>query len=151
MCQRQYYLIDLPVAPYSSETRLIVTTASPKPIRENVERFARYFLREMHFGGLQFEAGETPESLGFKRYKAYLFAAQDHYVGAVCFRYRDDQNRVVPWLFDWMWIHPYFRHQGILSRAWPEFVREIGQFRLAQPVSPHMEQFLRKIGWCEVP
>lgn len=152
MVQKRHYLIDLPVARYSSEPRLLtVTTATPKPLREHVERFARYFLREMHMGSLQFEAAETPASLGFREYKAYLFAAQDRYVGAACFRYRSEQNVEVPWLFDWLWLHPYFRHKGLLSFAWPAFIREVGKFRLAQPVSLHMQMFLRKVGWCEAP
>lgn len=147
---QQHYLIDLPITRYSLETRHeIITVKSAKTLREHVERFSRYFLREMHFGSLQFEAAETLESLGFTEYKAYLFAAQDRYIGAACFRYRDDQNETFPWLFDWMWIHPYFRHKGVLSYAWPEFVCEIGQFRIAQPASLHMKQFLSKIDWRE--
>ena len=152
MSQKRHYLIDLPATQYSSEPKLAtVTTASPKRLREHVGRFAQYFLREMHRGALQFEASETPASPHFTEYKAYLFTDQDRYVGAACFRFRNDQDTSIPWLFDWLWIHPYFRHKGLLSRAWPKFVREIGQFRLAQPMSLHMQQFLRKIGWRETP
>ena len=115
-------------------------------LRQHVERFARYFLREMHTGGIQFEALETPASPGYVEYKAYLFLSEDRYVGAGSFRFRNDQSTEVPWLFDWLWLHPYFRHKGLLSFAWPQFARDVGAFRLAEPISFHMQLFLKKIG-----
>ena len=143
-----YYVIDLPEAAYSSELRVEpVIPSSSKELREHVERFARYFLREMHTGGIQFEAGEIPESTGYVPYRAYLFAVQDRYIGAGCFRERGDEDSDVPWVFDWLWFHPYFRSRGHLSRAWPVLVSEIGRFRLAYPLSHAMKAFLQKVGW----
>jgi hypothetical protein len=148
MSPQSYYRIDLPATGWSFKPRLVkVVPSSAKSLRQHVERFARYFLREMHFDGIQFEAAETPQSLGYVPYKAYLFAAQDRYIGAGCFRYREDQDAKIPWLFDWMWLHPYFRREGHLTQAWPALLQEFGTFRLGHPLSISMEAFLRKVGW----
>ena len=156
MSPQSHYRIDLPAARWSENLRLLtITTSSAKALRNHVERFARYFLREMGFSGIQFEAAETPQSEGFVPYKAYLFAVKGRYIGAGCFRYRIDQDASVPWLFDFLWLHPYFRHRGYLTRVWPELLKEFDTFgnaqpfRLAQPLSLPMQNFLCKPGWKE--
>jgi hypothetical protein len=144
---RRHYLIDLPAAPYTGVPRLVpVRATSLKAQRCHVERFARYFLREMHMGGMQFEAAEAPSSEGFVEYRAFLIQFQDRFVGGGCFRYRVDQDEVKPWLFDWLWIHPFFRHRQVLTRVWPELRSYVGEFRLAHPLSLHMKNFLTKVG-----
>ena len=144
---QRFYLIDLPTAPRSSSGPLVpVSVQSPKPFRAHVERFARYFLRELHTGGIQFEAAETEVTVGHMPYKAFLFAREGYFVGATCFRYRDDQDAAVPWLFDWIWIHPFCRRRGVLGQCWSELNAQVGKFRLAQPVSLHMQGFLSKVG-----
>lgn len=50
--------------------------SSPKALRVHAERFARYFVREMHFGSIQFEAAEVPSSIGFVPHRAFLFARE---------------------------------------------------------------------------
>ncbi len=166
MSPRLRYRIDLPMAAWSSSLCLVeVEPTARKALREHVERFARYFMHEMHFNGIQFEAAESPHSVCYVRYKAFLFAAQGRYVGAACFRYRDDQDPLVPWLFDWLWLHPFVRRRGHLTRAWPQFIQtfngldaqlEAGAsshgdscrpFRLAHPLSSSMAAFVSRIGW----
>jgi hypothetical protein len=147
---RSYYLINLPGAPFSSDVEMVeVVPSSSKTLRTSVERFARYFLREMHFGSIQFEAAETPDTLGFIPYKAFLFANQGRYIGAGCFRHREDQSHLRPWLLDWLWLHPFCRRQGNVTRAWPKLHNAMGEFRCAKPLSVSMERFLAKIGWQE--
>ena len=142
----RYYHIDLPsTRHYVSSPRLIaVETRSAKELREHVERFARYFLRELG-GSLQFEASESDSSRGYVPYKAFLVARESHYVGAACFRHRSDQDPAVPWLFTWLWIHPFSRRKGALSAVWSELNAQVGPFRLAPPVSIHMQAFLAKL------
>jgi hypothetical protein len=143
-----YFLIDLPKTEYTTQFRVEpVLPSSTREQRECVERFARYFLRERHTGGLQFEAAEASSTLGFVPYQAYLFSIQDRYIGAGCFRHRGQESPDTPWVFDWIWIHPYFRSQGYLTAAWPVFVSTFGRFRLAYPLSRSMSGFLAKIGW----
>ena len=142
----RYFHIDLPDAPYTARPTLVpVGPQSSIDLRDEVERFARYFLREMHTGGIQFEASETEQSPWHVPYKAFLLAREGNYVGAACFRYREDQDKVVPWLFDWLWIHPFCRHKGILTAVWGELNTQVGAFRLAQPISAHMQAFLGKV------
>ena len=165
---KSYFRIDLPAAAFSASLRIErVEPTTRKALREHVERFARYFLREMHFNGLQFEAAESPQSVGYVPYRAFLFSLQGRYIGAGCFRLRDDQDPVVPWLFDWLWLHPYVRRKGHLSCAWPELIKafdapdpgtepgSLGDddrrpFRLAKPISPAMTGFLERIAWNEL-
>lgn len=147
MPQHSHYRIDLPRKTYSSKpTAVVVTPSSPKSNRNHVERFARYLLREMHYGGIQFEAVEQPTSIGYVPYRAYLFSAEDRYVGAACFRFKPDHCPQTPWLFDWVWLHPYFRRQGHLAALWPDLTPQFGQFRLSEPISPAMQNFLLKHG-----
>jgi hypothetical protein len=96
-----------------------------------------------------FEASEEATSIGFKPYKAFLFHSQDRFVGAACLRYRKDQSEDTPWLFQWLWIHPYFRRRGVLTHTWPELKEQAGQFRLSEPVSSHMQAFLAKVARSE--
>ena len=141
------YLIDVPAVNSSSSERLVpVYVKSLTALREHVERFARYFLREMNTGGIQFNAAETEKTWGYVPYKAFLFAREGHFVGAACFRYRDYEDKGNPWVFDWIWICPFWRRRGVLAQSWPDINAQVGRFRLAHPVSPHMQAFLSKVG-----
>ena len=93
-----------------------------------------------------FEASESPTSLGYVPYKAFLFNSEDRFVGGACFRLEQDQNQDSSWLFQWLWIHPFFRRCGVLTHTWPELKRQVGAFRLGKPVSSHMQTFLAKPG-----
>jgi len=144
---RTFHTISLPqVSGKAPNSPHAVLPESPKRMREHVERFARYFLREMHTGGIQFEATESAGSLGYVPYKAYLFNDGFHFFGACCFRWREWQDAPASWSLDWLWLHPYFRSEGHLTRAWPVLEASHGHFHLAHPLSPSMQAFLRKIG-----
>ena len=150
MSTRSHYLIDLPSTSFSSDTRLEgVLPGSAKRLRLHVERFARYFLREMRFGGIQFEAAETPDTAGYVPFKAFLLAAEGRYIGAGCFRNRIEECETIPWVFDWLWLHPFCRRRGHLSYVWPALLAEMGHFRCAKPLSVSMERFLAKMGYGE--
>lgn len=62
-------------------------------------------------------------------------------VGATCFRLRDEG-----WAMQWVWMHPFYRRQGLLSDAWSELVVEFGAFAVEGPVSAAMKGFLAKCG-----
>ena len=99
----------------------------------------------MNIGGIQFEASEGESSLGYVPYKAFLFAEQGRFVGAAGFRYRHEESGEKPWVFDWLWIHPFRRRRGVLTLLWPALKAEVGEFRLAEPISQHMQGFLAKV------
>jgi hypothetical protein len=144
------FTIKLPAATgLEKDSPVLVLPTSPKRLRVHVERFARYFLREMHFSSIQFEAAETPSSPGFVKYEAYLFHDGDRFFGACCFRWREWGNTPASWSLDWVWIHPFLRGRGHLKKAWAQFENKYGRFHLAQPVSCGMQIFLRKVGWLK--
>jgi hypothetical protein len=142
-----YYTISLPKATERHASWLSrVYPHSSQHERECVERFARYFLREMHTGGIQFEAAETTSSPGYVPYEAYLFKHEDRYIGACCFRKRNPSSSPTGYELDWAWLHPYFRMRGKFSEAFEIFRVTYGNFSLAQPLSPAMLAVARKYG-----
>ena len=144
------YTIKLPLTRGINETSpTLVLPTSPVRHREHVECFARYFLREMHFDSIQFDATETPSSPGFVRYEAHLFHNGDYFVGSSCFRWIEWKDAPPSWSLDWVWIHPFVRRRGHFAKAWPQFEQKYGRFHLARPFSCGIEIFLRKIGWLD--
>ena len=151
-----YYRIDISEIPESLVDRLeepvAVTPRSPLQLRRQVERFAKYFQREFRYDFQQFEATEKIEK--HKRpYAAYLFPNEPNryprvWAGACCFRWREPKDFEPRWAMQWMWLHPYYRGTGILSRAWERFHVLHEDFMCEPPFSPAMQAFLRKRGKC---
>lgn len=152
-----YYTISLPVSSkIDTRSPLLVTPDSPKQFRQYVEKFARYFLREMRTDGIQFEASETVESVGYVPYEAYLFHDLAHDLpdedsspkqrcfGACCFRWREYEKAPPEWSLDWIWLHPFRRKRGVLRDVWPLFEQKYGQFYIETSYSAAMEKFLSK-------
>ncbi len=151
-----YYDIKLPV---SSKTvtcsPMLILPDSPKQFREYVERFARYFLRELRTDRIQFEAAETKESMGYIPYEAYLFhdlardlleedvKAKQRYFGACCFRWREWEDAPAGWSLTWIWLHPFYRGKGVLRDAWTRFEQKYVNFHVEPPYSAAMEKFLK--------
>lgn len=52
------------------------------------------------------------------------------------------------WILTWVWLHPFFRNRGELSRAWPGIGKRHGPFIVQPPISTAMRSFLstRKTG-----
>lgn len=149
-----YYRIDLNGIPKSIEDHqeefLVVTPESQVKLRREVERFAIYFRREFRYDFQQFEATERTKP-NEKPYTAYLFtggAQSCVWVGACCFRWREYSGYDPRWGMQWMWLHPYYRGQGILTRVWGKFHELHGNFFCEPPFSPAMNSFLLKRGKC---
>jgi hypothetical protein len=138
-----YYRIDLKNIPqrYEAESLLSVLPASPLPLKREVEKFARYFRREFDFDIVPFDVGDR------EHYTAYLFSNGERsvWVGACCFRtsYFEDIDLYTETL-KWVWLHPYFRRSGVLSSCWKTLRDNHGDFYIDTPVSPPMQEFLRK-------
>lgn len=56
-----------------------------------------------------------------------------------CFR-RDESGR---YFLDWIWFHPYARNRGNLKKRWRALREKFGDFYLTEPLSPHMELFMK--------
>jgi hypothetical protein len=131
----------------------VVTPASTPVLRRAVECIAYYFRREFSYDLVQYCSLEMEDD----GHRAYLWTdpmtldEDDREVvfGACCFRWR--QWRDPPPDFpaesygmQWIWMHPYQRRKGVLSRAWPYFLARFHPFVPEGPHSPGMEAFLRK-------
>lgn len=46
----------------------------------------------------------------------------------------------------WVWIHPYYRREGLLSAAWPMFKERFGCFLVERPFSAAMLGFFASQG-----
>lgn len=134
---------DVPTRPYRArrawrDTLTTVTPSSPREHRVAVERFAWKFVREML----------TPymfTATGDDRYMAYLFGLGGRWVGAACFRPSTNFYRDAPatWVLTWVWLDPSARGRDLLSRAWPQFERDLGtEFLLLGPLSAAMQGFV---------
>ncbi len=128
---------------------LRVDIHSPLMQRRAVYRLAAFCQRELEFGSIQYgyDGREADPS-----HVAYLWVHPEAVfmpgvfrvpcVGATCFRLRDEG-----WAMQWVWLHPYYRRQGLLSHSWPEFVQEFGTFAVEGPHSVAMKGFLTKYSY----
>jgi len=113
---------------------------APVTWRNAVHRFAVYFRREFQYDFIQYSPDES-ESLD----RAFLFThdrVEMLAVGACSFRYHTNGSCGLSWI----WLHPYYRGRGMLSQAWPYFVRRFAPFQVEPPLSKSMTSFMRKLG-----
>jgi hypothetical protein len=117
-----------------------VRADAPKAYRTAVWRIAQYFAWEVHCDFALYGDGDPSQV-------AYLWCPSDcnfpgwrvHCIGAACFRKRQSGE-----VLQWIWIHPFFRRQGLLSAAWPRFQEAHGSFDVEPPLTKAMESFLRR-------
>ncbi len=127
--------------------------------------YAHYFRREFGYDFVQFDASE--ESYVYNHitkkqerndFCGWLFTCPKNChrdsigmvktVGGCCFRYREYSNAPSGWALCWIWLHPYYRNKGILSKKWQLFQKEFGEnFYVEPPFSRAMEKFLSKVGY----
>ena len=137
------YSLDLPTGDFPESAT--VTPVSRLGLRRNVERFAEYFRRELKYDTTPFDARASCKSHGFVPYEAHLFhvpadeipGMKVRYIGAAVFRKREAH-----WAMQWVWIHPFFRSEGHLSRAWSGYQAQYGEFVVEKPYSLGMQAFL---------
>lgn len=124
-----------------------VLWSSPLAHRRAVYRIARHFKREFGYDLTQYgvDGKETDRAC-----VAYLWHAPNLYssgptgvcFGATCFRFREEGG----WAMQWIWIHPYMRSRGVLSRSWDMFEAQHPNFGCEPPLSKAMLAFLEKRG-----
>lgn len=113
------------------------------PAWKHLEMYRRAlaFKRELGYDFPQW--GEKPEDNAGA--EGYLFADEDsRIVGACAFRLQQEARR--PWRMDWIWLCPAARRKGYLERHWLHFRQRFGEFDVEHPLSPAMQEFLRKHG-----
>ena len=143
MTRVDYYRIDLKKIPrkYRNSEPLQVTRRSALKLREQVEQFAIYFMREFDYAVQEFDAKEKVP------YTAYLLpdSADRHarvWIGACCFRPESYVHYVHDDTLRWIWLHPYHRMKGVLTEVWPFLRANHGDFFIEPPLSPGMLHFV---------
>ena len=61
-------------------------------------------------------------------------------IGGACFR----QKKSNEYFLDWVWFHPFARNRKNLKNNWNEFKDKFGKFAVTEPLSSHMEDFIKK-------
>lgn len=117
---------------------LPVGLRSPLAARKAVERIASYFRRECAFDFLQYSA-KGDDASAFLWVGSRYIGETNVAHGAACFR-----RLVDGWMLSWVWLHPYMRDQGLLTKAWSYFEAKFGEFFVDPPLSPAMKSFLIK-------
>jgi hypothetical protein len=137
----------------------IITPRSSKTSRKAVEHIACYFRREFEYDFIQYYSEEYTHP---DEHRAYLWINHrrceysrqglpvDPVIGACCFRLREYEGERPPtipprcYALQWIWFHPYERHQGHLTKALPYFIARFGKLIAEPPFSPAMDGFLKK-------
>ncbi|GLV55919.1 hypothetical protein KDH_27630 [Dictyobacter sp. S3.2.2.5] len=130
---------------HTPPTRLVlITPASPRPVRRATEILAHYFKREFYYDFAGYTADEQPHP------NDRVFLLTQHQigigeaaVGVIVFRWHTPAMQLQERYLAWLWIHPYLRGKGLLSSYWPGFLRAYGTFLIEPPLSPTMKHFLR--------
>lgn len=135
----------------SANGRHEVKDNSPLEIRTALEQFARYFKAEFHYDDVQYYADEHDEDcIGFLFTESALDIVTNEHTqmptrcsGGCCFRkvrFKDGDR----WVLYWVWLHPFFRNRGILTRHWRRFREQFGDVIVEMPISSSMQSFLDK-------
>lgn len=127
-----------------------VQTVSGQIFCAAVEQIGRYIQREFRYDFLPYTAREH-HTRGDDQIQPYLFFDPNEInnvimrpVGACGFWYADEASR---WVLGWVWLHPFARRSGHLSRTWPFFRQRYISFAIQQPWSDAMVAFLRKVDY----
>ena len=115
-----------------------------------VHEIAVYFRTEFRydFAGYSLEHSEPRDS-------AFLLThtsdnVTNYAVGAVFFDWVQGKNYPPCHVLEWVWLHPFLRRRGHLSKIWPYFTQRFGSFHVSHPRSYAMEKMLEKVGYAEV-
>lgn len=122
-----------------------ITQESPVWQRRCVVQLRRYLYLECDYGMFFDDSFECWKSLEVFPFLDQFFDESRHesrqwMIGAVCFS-RDTK----PHLLEFCWLHPFWRNQGLLRRAWPEFEKRFGNFEIEPPISGAMSGFLASL------
>lgn len=146
----------------SGDMLVEVPLSAPIRYRKAVQTIARFFGREGHYDSMPYSPYEQPENpeVVFMWLKEYIDVQNRQHravaYGACMFEVYGSTERPVPQL-EWIWLHPFARREGSLSRAWPYFQKRFGVYqrgkirkdlnalgiRLRPPLSLGMQAFLK--------
>lgn len=153
--------LKVPCGLYKSHSPDLVTVMPfPRNVstiqHQAVEVYANYFRREFQYDFVQY-CSESDQYNWRERHQKAAFLFTDtrgpsyrgelgtvNTVGACCFRYTEDKEHLNFWAMQWIWLHPYYRRSGILTRHWELFCQNFYPFLVETPLSNAMKAFLEK-------
>lgn len=126
---------------------VLIQATNDMRLRRVVEKFAKYFRRELGYDAAPFTAKQTQYDedhaiegvlINSRKMSATFPIAS----GAAGMSTDDDGDR---WL-DWIWIHPFERGTGLAEQAWRDLESSYGdRFNVEGPVSPAMKSLLSRL------
>lgn len=151
--EKDIYTIELPISEgYDTDNGIIyVAPESEYSLKLQLQQFATFFKKEFKYDFLQYTANNHSSENEFAGFLfselAYDRIEEDkptpyRLYGGVGFFYRETIYPEPIWELGWIWLHPFFRHRGLLSRHWEYFKTQFGDFEVSQPQSPDMKNFL---------
>ncbi len=130
---------------FINEELVYVNEDTSEDIQVIVEAISVFFNKELDLGSRPYEAGILD------KHHAYLFVEkvqneQDHSngeravraIGGSSFHY--EQVSVLS--LQWIWVHPFRRRKGLVSKNFDYFVNEYKEFGLSEVRSPIMRTFI---------
>ena len=143
------YNIELPILDSLEGYKdlLYIEPTSDCALKTALETMACYFKQEFRYDYLQYDKSEHPsECTGvlFCERAMDLVRDENHFpnrvIGGACFRREETEF----YFLDWIWLHPFARNRGRLSREWKAMESKFGKFGFTEPLSPHMAAFLKR-------
>jgi hypothetical protein len=125
-----------------------IRVVAPIALRKAVYSCALFFRREFGYDFVQYAIREDDWHS-----RAFLWISDPDYTdehnvwGACCFRWRESKDADPLWAMQWVWLHPYARNHGLVTRTWSYFLARFGWFDVEPPYSQAMRHALRKVGW----
>lgn len=110
-----------------------------------IRTIARFFKREIHLDAIMYAHPSTTEN--DDECYAYVFTLEKRHkefksvvIGGFCFRNREWGG----YGLQWIWLHPYLRNTGLLTRNWKAFEDKFGEFYCEPPYTLPFQKFLDK-------
>lgn len=145
---------------------MVIGPQSPLSWLKAIEEMAYYFKRELKFEFPTFSAKEicNPELQRDRVLVFYQTEVLDHkptprnpkdiinaytFFGAIGVRWRKWEDAPASWSLPWVWLHPYERRQGHLTKAWPLLLKMFPNPYIEPPISPAMSAFLKKVDYTD--
>src|ERR1035437_756131 len=145
---------------------MVIGPQSPLIWLKAIEEMAYYFKRELKFEFPTFKVDERfkPQLQRDRVLVFYKTKILDHkptprnpkdftnvytFFGAIGVRWRQWEDAPASWSLPWVWLHPYERRQGHLTKAWPFLLKMFPNLSVEPPISPAMTGFLTKVGYTK--
>ena len=121
-----------------------ITAASAPWQREHIVQIRRYVGLEFPKYGMAMDVDDDC----WQGVEVYPFCDELHYttrnselreavIGAAGFQCDNGT-----WVLKFVWLHPFWRHQGLCRRAWPSFLERYGQFVIEPPISNQLQRLI---------